>query len=606
MTNEVPEQAGWWKSPKPEDPPTNEGTLIPEAPVSEVSVPETLAPTVPAQGSPTPAVPASGPIESAENVAHRSGVYQPGVSRREVMHDGTNVRASSPWAPQSSSWARPAVGVGPAVAAAAGEGTPKPVSAYAPPASGTEPQAAHTASTSAVPPAVQAKPFSTSQFQAAKTPSSTTYGTAGGSYAGAGANTPHIAQGTGGGGSGYGGPRGVTYASSPSPYPPKKKPGWTALLVGLVVMGIASSAATLGIAGMHGDLWESGSSNSRTDVPGAGLQSGAEVVPPVTAEVSAPNWEAVARAVRPATVSINVDSAYGSGTGSGVIIDGEGHIITNHHVVETALNEGTVTVSLHDGRIYNASIVGTDSTTDLAVLKFNNLPDNLVAARLGSSEDLEVGQPVMAIGSPLGLADTVTTGVISALDRPVTVETSSGTDPMNPAGQTQPELVITNAIQIDASINPGNSGGPLFDAEGGVVGINSSIASTSSSSAEAGSIGLGFAIPVDLAKSIAEQIITNGSVEHALLGVEITTGVAEKDSVSYLGAQVVNVVAGGAADEAGLQAGDVIIAIDGNAVTSGPALTGFVRRYLSGDTVTLEVLRNGEPLQVEATLQTRS
>jgi putative serine protease PepD len=326
----------------------------------------------------------------------------------------------------------------------------------------------------------------------------------------------------------------------------------------------------------------------------------ADVVEPVEATEGAPDWQAVAAAVRPATVSILVEGATEAASGSGVIIDSSGHIITNHHVVSGAAQGGNITVTLHDGRLYSATITGTDPTTDLAVLTLDNPPTDLTAALLGDSSTLEVGQPVMAIGAPLGLADTVTTGIISALDRPVAVSSSADS-----AAQAQTEVVVTNAIQIDASINPGNSGGPLFNAQGAVVGINSSIASMGSSSSEAGSIGLGFAIPVNLAKSVASQIIETGSAQHAMLGVQISTSSVLVGEDNRLGALVATVNPGSAAEAAGLIQGDVIVGINGSSVTSGPSLTGYVRRYSAGDQVTLDVVRNGVQQQVLVTLQQR-
>ena len=381
----------------------------------------------------------------------------------------------------------------------------------------------------------------------------------------------------------------------------KRGPGWGALIGAMVVTALFSAGVTWGLSEYRSDASTSSASQPVVE----DVQSGSEVIPPVNQSSQAPDWEAVAAAVRPATVAIMVEGRSGSASGSGVVFDSDGHIITNYHVVSSALDEGTLTVTTHDGRLYEATIVGTDSTTDLAVLALTTVPDDLVAARFATSETLQVGQPIMAVGAPLGLADTVTTGVISALDRPVTVESTGAVDPSNPMAGTQTELVVTNAIQIDASLNPGNSGGPLFDATGGVIGINSSIASTSSSASEAGSIGLGFAIPVDLVKSVAQQIISTGKVEHALLGVQIQTGVAASGSATYMGAQVVEVVAGGAAEEAGLLPGDVVIGIDGHSVTSGPALTGFVRRYTAGQEVTLEILRNGQEMTTRAVLRAR-
>lgn len=378
----------------------------------------------------------------------------------------------------------------------------------------------------------------------------------------------------------------------------KSGPGWGALIVAMVVTALVAVAAVFGIWGSDSPFSASPDMTDTTGEPASVIsQSGAEVVEPVETTEGAADWEAVAAAVGPATVSIYVEGETESASGSGVIIDGAGHVVTNNHVISGVGQTGSITVTLHDGRLYSASIVGADATTDLAVLALDNPPSDLTAALLGDSSTLEVGQPVMAIGAPLGLADTVTTGIISALDRPVAVQGSVDVQTQ------QAEVVVTNAIQVDASINPGNSGGPLFDSSGAVIGINSSIASTSSDSSSAGSIGLGFAIPVNLAKTIVDQILETGSAQHALLGVQIQTAAVEVEEGQRLGAHVAAVVPGGAADLGGLQTGDVIVGIDGKSVTSGPALTGYVRRYQAGDSVELEVVRDGVTQNVTVTLQ---
>ena len=375
-------------------------------------------------------------------------------------------------------------------------------------------------------------------------------------------------------------------------------PGWASLILAMILAVLVTLAVVFGVWGAQSPFdtapaMTGGSSETTDSEP-------ADVVEPVEATEGAPDWQAVAAAVRPATVSILVEGATEAASGSGVIIDSSGHIITNHHVVSGAAQGGNITVTLHDGRLYSATITGTDPTTDLAVLTLDTPPTDLTAALLGDSSTLEVGQPVMAIGAPLGLADTVTTGIISALDRPVAVSSSADS-----SAQAQTEVVVTNAIQIDASINPGNSGGPLFNAQGAVVGINSSIASMGSSSSEAGSIGLGFAIPVNLAKSVASQIIETGSAQHAMLGVQISTSSVLVGEDNRLGALVATVNPGSAAEAAGLIQGDVIVGINGSSVTSGPSLTGYVRRYSAGDQVTLDVVRNGVQQQVLVTLQQR-
>lgn len=379
-------------------------------------------------------------------------------------------------------------------------------------------------------------------------------------------------------------------------------PSWLGIFAAMIVTSMLTILGVFAVWGMQSPFASSGSPfyGSEEDSVVEDLQSGAELVSPVEASTEAPDWVAVAEAVRPATVSLMAEGASSAASGSGVIIDGEGHLVTNYHVVSGATNGGTVTATTNDGSLFKADIVGVDPTTDLAVLRLQAAPANLVAARLGSSEDLQVGQPVMAIGAPLGLADTTTTGIISALDRPVAAE--AGDDG---TGAGEQEVVVTNAIQIDASINPGNSGGPLFDEHGYVIGINSSIAAVASSASEAGSIGLGFAIPVDLVASVTEQIIHTGEVQHALLGVQIRTVSLETAGTARLGAEVAVVVPGGAAEASGLQVGDVIIGIDGHAVTSGPALTGYVRRYQPGDEVTLTLMRDGVDQTVDVVLKER-
>lgn len=422
-------------------------------------------------------------------------------------------------------------------------------------------------------------------------------------------------EGTGGMG-GTGGPGGPSYPnlyaapqSAPKPKKPKRDeqrsgPTWTGVVAALVVTCLVSVGLGVGITSLTGGSGSTGTSGSSASSTTEVQQSG--TVEAVTSSGDSPDWEAVAEAVRPAVVTIQVSSGQSSSTGSGVLWDTDGNIVTNNHVVSSATSGGSIYVTLYDGRIYTASIVGTDSTTDLAVVKIDNPPDDLVAARFTTSADLAVGQEVMAIGSPLGLTDTVTTGVISALDRPVTVTTSSTSEDTNPfSSQTaQEETVTTNAIQIDASINPGNSGGPLFDSEGAVIGINSSIASVSSSlSDSSGSIGLGFAIPVDLVKNVVAQILETGSAVHAVLGVTVSSATVEVDGATRIGAQIEGVTKGGSADSAGLQAGDVVISIDGNSVSSSSSLVGYVRRYNSGDVVLLEVVRDGNLIEVEVTLQ---
>lgn len=349
----------------------------------------------------------------------------------------------------------------------------------------------------------------------------------------------------------------------------------------------AALLASLGTAALTG-AFDEGTSRA-ADISTVG-RSGTDTAPVSGSTAENPDWQAVASAVQASVVAIQVTTSSGGAEGSGVIVDTDGHIVTNNHVVSGAQDD-KVQVTLTDGRIFTADVVGTDPTTDLAVIQITDAPDDLTPASLGDSTDVTVGDPVMAVGNPLGLANTVTTGIVSALDRPVST-TENGSN----------ESVVTNAIQIDAAINPGNSGGPLFDAQGRVIGITSSIATTSSQS---GSIGLGFAIPVNLADMVAQQLIADGTAEHAFLGVGLSDGTATADGVTRSGAQVESVTSGSPAAEAGVQKGDVIVAIDGKAVAGAESLTGYVRAQASGDQVALTLVRDGASQEVDVTLAVR-
>ena len=307
----------------------------------------------------------------------------------------------------------------------------------------------------------------------------------------------------------------------------------------------------------------------------------------------AADWKTVASEVSGSVVSIQAALSNGTAKGSGAIVSAKGYIVTNNHVISGAQQ---IQVTLSNGQMYTAQVVGTDTTTDLAVIKLDNPPSDLKAVEFADSDKLAVGEDVMAIGNPLGYDDTATTGIVSALNRPVTVTDDSGSD------------IVTNAVQIDAAINPGNSGGPTFNAAGQVIGINSSIASTATSSDSAGSIGIGFAIPSNLVKRVANEIIKDGEVRHVALGVTITTGTVEADGVTRAGAKVTAgtsgsaVVSGSPADKAGLKVGDVIVAYDGNAVSSTYSLLGYVRASALNDKVTLTIVRGGKTMDVEVTL----
>ena len=390
--------------------------------------------------------------------------------------------------------------------------------------------------------------------------------------------------------SGYTAPASPDAFASPTVIVTKKGPGWVALLGAMLL--------TIGLT--LGAVFYARPAMLRASTP-TNLNGGTVATVPAS-NSSGKDWTDVAAAVSPAVVTIQTQGASSGGTGSGVIYDAQGDIVTNYHVIASVLGGGQIQVTLADGRLYSAVVVGHDKTTDLAVIRLENPPSDLTVARFASSANLEVGAPVMAIGAPLGLSNTVTTGIVSALNRPV--EVSVDEDSSSQDSQASSDLVVTNAIQIDASINPGNSGGPLFDTSGAVIGINSSIKSLATSSdGQAGSIGLGFAIPSDLVVSVADQLIASGTASHGMLGVTVKAATTTVGSDTYVGAEVQDVSAGSGASAAGIRAGDVIVKVEGQEVTSPKQLIGYVRRYKAGDTVTMTIVRDGQTQDVSVRIQ---
>ena len=374
----------------------------------------------------------------------------------------------------------------------------------------------------------------------------------------------------------------------------RRGPGWFALVASVLVASLLGAGGAVGAIKAL-DARDGGASQRSTAAPTA-IATGS-TTQTVNSTGQAPDWEAVSAAVSNAVVSIAVATDKGNALGSGVIFDKEGHIITNNHVVAGA---SQIQVTLADGRVYDAETTGTDPATDLAVIQLKDAPDNLTVAQLGDSDKLATGQDVMAIGNPLGLSSTVTTGIISALDRPVV-------NSQNEDGSGG-SAVYTNAIQIDAAINPGNSGGPLFDEKGRVIGITSSIATMGRSGGGeggSGSIGIGFAIPVKLADKVAKQLIKSGTATHAYLGVTLDTAGARADGEKRAGAKITSVEGGSPADKAGLKKDDVVIAIDGKTTAQGSALTGYVRQYSANDKVKLTVIRDSKKQDIDVTLAER-
>ncbi|ATG51249.1 serine protease [Brachybacterium vulturis] len=392
-------------------------------------------------------------------------------------------------------------------------------------------------------------------------------------------------------------PAAQTPAAGTSPAPatappaaPRRGPGWGGVGA-LVVLGMMlSSGATLGGVVVYDQFLDPDPEVSTQ--PGTGSTSAAQPAAAITGE--APNWAAVADQVSPSTVAIKVATSAGTAQGTGVILDDNGAILTNNHVVEGAQE---IQVSTSDGLSYPASVVGTDPTTDLAVIRMESPPEGLQPATFADSSTVEVGQPVMALGTPLGLENTVTTGIISAVDRPVTASGEQGDGA---------EATYTSALQTDAAINPGNSGGPLVDAAGQVIGINTAIASIPNASGQAGSIGLGFAIPASTATMIAEQLQEDGTAEHAFVGVTSTNGTASDGAATYSGAEVISIEPDSPAADSSLKKGDLIIGVDDTPVGGAAALTGVVRGLEIGSTHQFEVVRDGALQSVEITLGVRS
>jgi putative serine protease PepD len=294
---------------------------------------------------------------------------------------------------------------------------------------------------------------------------------------------------------------------------------------------------------------------------------------------------ALAARVIPAVVSISVKGSSGSGTGSGFFLDSNGYILTNNHVVEAAATSGTITVELSNGKKYGAKLMGRDNSYDLAVLKID--VTSAPTLQLGNSDLVQVGDSVIAIGSPLGLSGTVTSGIISSKNRAVTTGNGNG------------ESSFINALQTDAAINPGNSGGPLVDSTGAVIGVNSAIATLGSSS-QSGSIGLGFAIPINQAKKTAEQLIKTGSATYPIMGISVDT------RFTGTGAQIstdgAGVTPAGPADKAGLKAGDIITTLDGVEINNSDELIVAIRSKSVGDKVKIKYTRNNISREATVTL----
>ncbi|MFF9324462.1 trypsin-like peptidase domain-containing protein [Streptomyces sp. NPDC014776] len=390
-----------------------------------------------------------------------------------------------------------------------------------------------------------------------------------------------------GAGAGAGHGWGTPYPAQPAP---KQKSGRGGLLAAILVAALVAG----GLGGGIGYTLAKDNDSSGSTTVSAATSGGAVKRDPGTVA-------AVAARALPSTVTIEAESTNGEGgTGTGFVFDTQGHIVTNNHVVADAVNGGKLTATFPDGKKYDAEVVGHAQGYDVAVIKLKNAPSDLKPLPLGDSDQVAVGDSTIAIGAPFGLSNTVTTGIISAKNRPVASSDGSGS-----------QASYMSALQTDASINPGNSGGPLLDAHGNVIGINSAIQSTGSGglggSGQSGSIGLGFAIPVNQAKYVAQQLIKTGKPVYAKIGASVSL----EDSSN--GATITpqgsggsaSVEPGGPAAKAGLKPGDVITKLDDRVIDSGPTLIGEIWTHKPGDKVTITYERDGKPHTVELTLGSR-
>jgi putative serine protease PepD len=364
---------------------------------------------------------------------------------------------------------------------------------------------------------------------------------------------------------------GPPLAPSQSPLAAERRRGGRVVAAALLVGALAGAATGVGGAAVLHD------NSTATTLAGASTPAPLTVASGSSSRVRSGSTESAAATVLPSVVKIYASSPTASGSGSGIILTRSGQILTNNHVVELALNGGRLAVSFNDGTTARATIVGRDPLTDLAVIQAKT-NKSLTPATLGNSGSLRVGEPVVAVGSPFGLDSTVTTGIVSALNRPVITQGDVPGDP----------TTVFPAIQTDAAINPGNSGGPLVDSNGQVVGINSAIKTDSSTAGvQGGSIGLGFAIPINDAIPIVEQLQHGQTPTHARIGVSV------RDATNQFGlpdgALVGAVDPNTPAEQAGLQKGDVITRVDGHLISNADSLVATVRSYRPGDEVTLTV-----------------
>lgn len=375
----------------------------------------------------------------------------------------------------------------------------------------------------------------------------------------------------------------------PTPLEPARHVAARSRVSGWVWPVVCGLALVLGVVGgvIGAVVYDEVNSSSGPGTVSEGL-SGVDTVELPPLSVDDGTVAAVAQELLPSTVQISaeLDGQEGGATGSGFVLDRQGHVVTNNHVVAGAADGGKIEIVDQEGNRYDATVVGRSPVYDLAVLYSEEVQD-LQPAALGASQTLLVGEGVVAIGSPLGLSSTVTAGIVSALQRPVTT------------GDAASESSYINAVQTDAAINPGNSGGPLVNLRGQVVGVNSAIATTGGSGigTESGNIGVGFAIPIEQVRITADQILRTGEARYPVIGAQVQTGQRGGN-----GARIDEVNGGTPAEKAGLEAGDVIVAVDGDRVTDGIALIVAIRSHQPGETLEFTVERSGDERTFEVTL----
>ncbi|TFC62697.1 S1C family serine protease [Cryobacterium sp. TMB1-7] len=415
------------------------------------------------------------------------------------------------------------------------------------------------------------------------------------------------------------------YPAQPSgapkaPKDPNRRKGNVAFVAALAIAALVGGVSAAGVSAVVYSSQSNGTPASEAQGPSTVVVNNTDSVNEITA---------VAAKASPSVVTIEVAAGDSGGSGSGVILSEDGYVLTNTHVVtlDGAAADATIQVKASDGKLYAATLIGTDPVSDLAVIKLTDASD-LTPITWADSSDLNVGDTAIAIGAPLGLSGTVTNGIVSALNRSITVASSAapttpdettpdegdgnffnydlpnrdGSTPDTPDTQAAQSSISLAVIQTDAAINPGNSGGALLNSKGELIGINVAIANAggSSTATTAGSIGVGFSIPANLAKRVSDEIIDTGSATHGLLGASVT-GATSTDS-DTVGALISEVSSGGAAQKAGLKAGDVVTNFNGVPITDATDLTAQVRTLAAGATADLTYVREGESVTVSVTV----